>query len=162
MSDSILDKLADKALDQFKAKAPDWFDQALASARRKIDSHAIGPDAQNPLATLARNTGDLALDAIEKKRDVLIPLGYDATLAFLGRVAIGDHTKAASILLAYGGGRGAWGEADRTIAAAGDATEKAKRDHDAALATVKEIGTDVARAALPLLLSVARSAVGLA
>jgi hypothetical protein len=89
------------------------------------------------------------LDSLDKLQD----LEPDQVKRLL-ELAVDDVTAASKELVsAYGGGKGAWGEADAQIAAAGDKTEAAARRAADALELVQEIAVKVAKVGLPVLLA---------
>ncbi len=145
---SILDQLADKGTVSQVEKGATWVNAALAAARDEL-----GKTTPNSETATVAQTALYGLNKIAANKAQFDALGYPKTIAFLARVAIGQNEQAASILSAYGGGQGAWGDADSRIANAGDKTERAKRDQDAGIAFAKEIGSAAAKAALPLLMA---------
>lgn len=146
---SVLDKLENKALDALDKHGEDWLEKAIDGGRKELAKLSL----DEPETAAIRAMGEMALVKIDKHKAALADLGYQRACAFLGRVAIGQNERAASILTAYGGGAGAWGAADSVVAAGGNATEAAKRAQDEALALAKDIGATVAKSALPILLS---------
>lgn len=148
---SFVEKLEERALDALEKHGPDWFDKALSSGRKELG----GLGGSNEL-DLLRISGTSALDALERHRARLIEMGYARTLAFLGRLSVGQTERAARLLMAYGGGKGAWGKADAKIVTAAERTEQEKRDLDDAIAIAKEIGSAAAKSAIPILMTMVK------
>lgn len=145
---SLIDKLEAQALSQVEQHGSNWIEKALGPARDSVA--AMDPSGE---LSAIKSLGELGLNKLEANKARFADLGYQRTLAFLGRAAMGQTDAAARILSSYGGGLGGWGEADAIVANAGDVVEKAKRDQDEAIAFVKEFGATAAKSLLPILLT---------
>ena len=147
---SLLTKLADKGLVELDEHGADWLEKGLDKLPDLL------PEGGSVEERALREGGEYAIAKLRTHKDAVARMGYQGAMAFMGRVAIGHYTEASKILLAsYGGGQGAWGAADADVASSGDATEQAKRDQDAAIASAKAFGSAAAKAALPLLMALA-------
>lgn len=149
MGGSLMDKLESQALDQFQKHGADWLGKVIDGAKDEI--HTIPTDSME--GTAVRATASMAIAKLEANKDRVAALGYQRTVAFLGKIAMGHTEQAARILSAYGGGRGAWGAADAMVIDAAERVAQAKRDQDSAIAFAKEIGSVAAKALLPILMS---------
>jgi len=72
-------------------------------------------------------------------------MGYEKTLAFLGRVGSGQTEGGGGSLAAYGGGQVRGARPTPPWPEAATRTEQAKRDQDAAIAYAKDFGSSAAR-----------------
>lgn len=138
-------KLANKAADA--AGDPEHISKLLEMARGEL------PQGDSSEEKAIREAAEYALTKLEGNKDKLARMSESQLVAFLARVGMGQSDKAAKT---YAGAKpgSRWEEAHQAIAAAGDATEQAKRDYDDGIALAKEIGSTVAKSALPLLLAV--------
>lgn len=143
--DTLTSKLADKAADV--AGDPEHVTKLIELARGQLPS---GDGAEEKAI---REAAEFALTKLEGHKARLAKMSESQLVAFLARVGIGQASKAANT---YAGAKpgSRWEAAHRAIDAAADATEQAKRDYDDGLALAKEIGSAVAKAALPLLMAV--------
>jgi hypothetical protein len=145
---NLFDKLEERGLGLVEARGESWLTDGIAASKTELAKLGGSPSLD-----ALRQSGEFALTKVERHKAELVRLGFQRASAFLGRVAVGQNEHAARILSAYGGGRGAWGEADHTVAQQGDRVEQARRDYDRALEIAADIGSAAAKTALPFLLA---------
>lgn len=155
---SLLDSFKKKAVDSVASgelDLDDWaatgFDALLDKAGELLPS---GGDVGEVAASAA---GTAALRTIRAKKAVMARLGKHGLRSTIAMVAMGSYDAAAQhAALVSLKRRGTWDEVTTAIRMTSEAGNQAKRDLDAAheefTSTLKAIGINAARAALPLLI----------
>jgi hypothetical protein len=149
VSAGIFDSLANKAASTVGKKGAGWIQSGVDSIRKKL------PTGDDPELVAVRATAEYGLATLERNKDLFGRLGEDGTTAFMGFLAMGDKARAGKVVtdrLAYLRLSAGWDELDATVDAAADRTLRAKRDQDAAIALIKDVGSVAASKLLPFLL----------
>lgn len=154
---SLLSSLASKAVEAVldEDKHSEWigggFDKALAEARGLLDSDDVDP--------AIKSTGERALNKLEEHRGALVEFGVHGLRSTLIYLASGRYTEAARhAALVTLREKASWDQVSETILATAEEGNEKKRQIEATqaeiLAMLKDIGSSLAKAALPLILSV--------
>jgi hypothetical protein len=141
---SMLEKLAEKGLEQFKKRGPEWVEKLVEEGRDLLPPNE-GDGAE------IHEQGNKALDWLMDNKDKIADHGLLGLQAFVGYVAIGDGNNAAKVYLAHGAG---WDDLHNAVDAAADAVEQAALDKAAAFAIAKELGSRLAKALFPILMAI--------
>jgi hypothetical protein len=156
---SLVDTLWKRALEAVsdEEKHAEWvskgYDEALAGARKNL------PQGDSEEAKIAREVGEKALDKLVEHKGSFVELGKHGLRACLVELATGQYEDAARrAALTRLREEASWGDVNAAILIAAKEGNERKRQLDTAreqvLEVLKDIGIALAKAALPLILSV--------
>jgi hypothetical protein len=141
---SLLEKIAEKGLEQVKERGPEWVEKLVEEGRELL------PPNQGDGAVIYQQ-GMAALDWLEANKDKVAHKGLLGLQAFAGYVALGDGEKATLVWLAHGAD---WDDLHNAVDGAADRVEQAAIDKAEALAFAKSLGAAAAKALLPILMAI--------
>lgn len=141
---SLLDKLADKALDAVDDKGGEWFDKGMEKAVDLLESSALGRDEKTDVRG--------ALTEVSARKGSLLHLGKGGLVSVLASLGVGHHGEARARFIKSLESATFDELMDASTAAAAHVIKDAE-DREKAWEEVKDMAGTIARLAVPFILA---------